>query len=406
MNMKRLLILLVIGVLASSFTMDKTKYLSVEALPGDGVFALLRRYGLDRNSCNHAHFYKINNLKNGAILQVGKTYQLPIMLFTFNGNTIRSSVGIEDWSIAKNIENYNDAMLKDGYRSTSFRADKVLWVPYHLLNCPQTDVPAISAETAPLNGELNLAVEASGNRRFPIFGKKHEHVPLKDNSMQGKVFYIESGHGGPDPGAMVTLKNGKTLCEDEYAYDVALRLVRNLVAHGATAYMITRDPNDGIRDEEYLQCDSDEVVWGNEPIPRSQKPRLFQRSDVINTLFDKHEKQGVKEQKLIVIHVDSRGKGAQTDLYFYYHSEDPPGKKLAQEMHRSMEHHYKKHRTGRGYTGTVTARDLHMLRETKVPSAYIELGNIRHPTDQQRIIVPKNRQLLADWLFEGLKGGY
>ncbi len=401
--MFRLIILLFCTTLITSFSVDKPKYLSTEALPGDGVFSMLRRYGLDRNSCNHNQFYKLNDMKNGSGLKVGKSYYLPIQIYTFNGKTIRSSIGINDWTTAKNIENYNEAMLKDGYRQSSFKTDKVLWVPYHLLNCPDEDVPAPSAEAAPVNGEVNLAVEPSGNRRFPIFGKKHEHVPLKDNSLRGKVYYIESGHGGPDPGAMVTLKNKKTLCEDEYAYDVALRLVRNLVAHGATAYMITRDPDDGIRDDEYLQCDSDEVVWGNEAIPRSHKPRLFQRSDVINELYDKHEKQGVQDQKLIVIHVDSRGKGAQTDLYFYYHSEDPAGKKLALDLHKSMEFHYKKYRNGRGYDGTVSARDLHMLRETKVPSAYIELGNIRHPTDQQRIILPKNRQLLADWLLEGLK---
>ncbi|MBI5917499.1 MAG: N-acetylmuramoyl-L-alanine amidase [Bacteroidetes bacterium] len=235
-----------------------------------------------------------------------------------------------------------------------------------------------------------------------MFGKKYEHVPLKDNALMGKVYFIESGHGGPDPGAMAKV-GGHTVCEDEYAYDVALRLVRKLVEHGATAYMITRDQNDGIRDEQYLKCDSDEVVWGNERIFRGQKSRLFQRSDAINELYDKHKKQGVTTQKLIVIHVDSRAKGEQTDLFFYYHPDDPDGKKLATEMHNSMEANYKKVNKNRGYTGTVTARDLHMLREAKVPSAYIELGNIKHPTDQKRLFLASNRQLLADWLFEGLK---
>jgi N-acetylmuramoyl-L-alanine amidase len=374
--------------------------LQTEALPGDGVFSILRRYDLDRNSCNHSEFYKLNKLKNGASLQVGKSYYLPILIYTFNGKTIRSSVGIKDWNTAKNIETYNDNMLKDGYRSESFKKDKVLWVPYHLLKCPDEDVPA--PDDPEENGEVNLAVASSGSRIFPIFGKKYQHVPLKSSSLKGKVYYIESGHGGPDPGAMASL--GKhTLCEDEYAYDVALRLVRILVAHGATAYMITRDPDDGIRDAQYLDCDSDEVVWGNEPIKYKHKPRLFQRSDVINDLFEKHKKQGVTEQKLIVIHVDSRGKREQTDLYFYYHPDDKAGEKLALDMHKSMERHYKKYRNGRGYDGTVTPRDLHMLRETNVPSAYIEIGNIRHPVDQQRIIHSSNRQLLADWLFEGLK---
>jgi len=399
--MVRSLFYIVVAYLATvSFSIEGSDYFKTNALPGDGVYSLLRRYGLDRNSCNLPQFYKLNKLKKGTQLKVGKAYYLPIQIYTFNGKTIRSSIGISDWATAKIIEEYNEMMFKDGYRKTSFKEDKELWVPYHLLNCPTEDIPSGSKEAE--NGEVNLAVESAGSRIFPIFGKSYEHVPLISNSLRGKVYYIESGHGGPDPGAMTKLGN-HTLCEDEYAYDVALRLVRNLVANGATAYMITRDPNDGIRDVNYLDCDTDEIVWGNEAIPAKHKPRLFQRSDVINELFEKHKKQGVTEQKLIVIHVDSRGKRDQTDLFFYYHSEDPEGKKLARALHRSVEENYKKYRGGRGYDGTISSRDLHMLRETKVPSAYIELGNIRQSLDQKRIIEPSNRQLLANWLFEGLQ---
>lgn len=397
----RLIFLLVFACATLAVAANEPKFFKTNALPGDGVYSLLRRYNLDRNSCNHQQFYKINRLKNDAQLKVGKNYFLPILIYPYNGKTIRSSIGIDDWETAKNIELYNERMFQDGYREKSFKDDKILWVPYHFLNCPDVDVPPVN-ESAPENGEINLAVEPSGSRIFPIFGKKYEYVPLRSDELRGKVYYIESGHGGPDPGAMVT-KDKHLMCEDEYAYDVALRLVKNLVAYGATAYMITRDPNDGIRDDEYLECDYDEVVWGNEPIFRGQKPRLFQRSDVINELYDKHVKQGVAEQQLIIIHVDSRGKREQTDLYFYFFPGDEAGKKLATKMHNSMKKHYDKYRSGRGYFGTVTSRDLHMLRETKVPSAYIEMGNIRNTTDQKRLMVPKNRQLLADWLFEGLR---
>ncbi len=402
MNFFKLIAVLIFAQLSISLTAGEATYHKATALPGDGVYSLLRRYKLDAHSCNHSKFYDINNLKNGSPLKIGVKYQLPILVYKYNGKTIRSSVGIDDWNTAKEIEKYNDSMLQDGYREKSFKKDKILWVPYHLLNCPIDDIPIIEEKPSKIISQTNgLATKPVSGRNFPIFGKKYAYTPLKSQKLLGKVFYIESGHGGPDPGAIA--KKGKhQLCEDEYAYDVSLRLVRNLIAHGATAYMITRDPNDGIRDIEYLDCDNDEVTWGNLVVPSPQKPRLFQRSDAINELFDKHQKQGVKEQKLIVIHVDSRGKGNQTDLYFYYHPDDPNGKKLATKMHKSMEANYKKYRKGRGYDGSVTSRDLHMLRETKVTSAYIEIGNIRHPTDQQRIIVPRNRQLLADWLFQGL----
>ncbi len=403
--MTRLLSLFILVLLAGAHRPPvEPDFYKTKALPGDGVFSMLRRYNLDRNSCNISKFYALNDLKKGTSLKVGNTYQLPIFIYYFDGKSIRSSVGIKDWETAKLIEAYNESMLKDGYRNDSFKKDKLLWVPYHLLKCPDSDIKKPTLDETASNGEVNLAVEASGNRRFPIFGKKYEHVPLKNSSLAGKVFYIESGHGGPDPGAVAKV-GSHVVCEDEYAYDVALRVVRKLTEHGATAYMITRDRNDGIRDAQYLVCDKDEVVWGNESIFRGQKPRLFQRSDVINELYEKHRKQGVKDenQKLIVIHVDSRGKREQTDLFFYYHPDDKKGKALANSMHEKMEAGYKKVNKKRGYDGTVTARDLHMLRETKVPSAYIELGNIKHPTDQKRLFLAANRQIIAEWLFEGMK---
>ena len=403
MNILRSTYILLFTILTLSAHLDKNTYYEVKAQPGDGVYSLLRRYGLDANSCNHSKFYEINDLKNGSMLTVGKTYAMPILIYTFNGKTIRSSVGINDWNTAKAIENYNDAMLADGYRTKSFKKDKVLWVPYHLLHCPTMDIPIV--EEKPSEKEIKkttLANAPAKGRNFPIFGKKYEHTPLKSNALSGKVFYIVSGHGGPDPGA-IARKGKHRLCEDEYAYDVSLRLVRNLISHGATAYMIVRDPDDGIRDSEYLKCDTDEVVWGDYKIPFPQKTRLFQRSNAVNELYEKHKKQGVKEQKLIAIHVDSRNKREQIDLFFYHHPGDPAGKKLATAMHKSMSANYKKYRKGRGYNGSVTSRDLHMLRETKMTSAYVEIGNILHSTDQKRIIIPRNRQLIANWLFEGIK---
>lgn len=378
-------------------------YHKVPALPGDGVYSLLRRYQLERHSCNHAEFYRINNLKKNAALQVGKYYQIPVLLYTFNGNTIRSSIGVDDWNLAKSIEAYNEKMLGEGLLKESFKSSKVLWVPFHLLNCPAADMQeeAPTASRATEEGELDLATAGAGSRRFPIFGKDFEYVPLQDNKLAGKVYYIVAGHGGPDPGAMGKRSN-HSLCEDEYAYDVGLRLARILLSHGATTYIIVRDPNDGIRGGQFLNCDEDEVVWGNKKIPYDQKQRLFQRSDMINELYEKHKKQGVTTQVTIEIHVDSRSKREQTDLFFYYHPSSTSSKNLATRMQETMKKKYKQYRSSGQYYGTVSSRDLHTLRETKTTSVYVELGNIRNSFDQQRIVIESNRQALANWLYEGL----
>ena len=383
----------------------------VAARRGDGVLALLRRYELDRHSCNLNQFYDLNKLSRTAGLIEGRLYFLPITLWQYNGKSIRSTIGINDWTQAVRIQKFNERMLDQKLRNKTFQSSKILWVPYHELQCPEEISPAsapVAAEpaTAPeplLPEESDEAVVKKGPRYFPIFGEKWAYTPLKSNKLKGQVFYISTGHGGPDPGAM-SRKGNFSLCEDEYAYDVGLRLVRHLVAYGATTYMINRDPNDGIRSGERLACDNDEVLWGNVRMVRQQKPRLFQRSDIINDLYDRHAKQGITVQKALYIHVDSRNQKEQTDVFFYYFPGDEAARKMALGLHGILRNKYAKYQGKNRYSGSVTSRDLHMLRETKTQSVYVELANIKNPYDQKRILLESNREALARWLFEGMVG--
>ncbi len=389
------------------------EFFKVKAEAGDGIYSLLRRYQLINFSCNFDKFYNLNRLKRNSKLIAGKEYFLPIMLYTFDGKTIRSTIGIDDWDLAIKIRDYNDNMVSLKLREESYQQSKILWVPYHQLNCPEEaleiEVPETEeTEDEDVTGEAPNYSTAelerarkSGKRIFPIFGPDFEYTPLKSNRLRGKVFYIVGGHGGPDPGA-IGKRSGYRLCEDEYAYDVALRLCRNLIAHGATAYMINRDDSDGIRTDQILKCDTDERLWGDIKMVRHHKTRLFQRSDIVNDLYQKHRFQGVTDQKAIMIHVDSRGKRERTDVYFYYHPDSDESRKVAVKLQKKMQEKYRQVQKNRSYYGSVTGRDLHMLREIKPLAVYVELGNITNPVDQQRIVIPRNRQLIADWLFEGL----
>lgn len=369
---------------------DSPRFHQAKAKKGDGVYSLLRRYQLLDSPCNLERFYEINELKNNASLSVGKTYLLPILLYTYNKRSIRSTIGIDDWDLAIRIQSFNRDMLTAGYRKKDYINDLVLWVPFNEMYCSDE---ALS--------ETKEKPSSPKDRHFPIFGKKHSKVPLINKSLEGRIFYIVAGHGGPDPGAVGKMGRAK-LCEDEYAYDVALRLTRELVARGALAYMITRDVNDGIRDSKILKNDTDETVWGNYKIPFSQKARLFQRSDVVNKLYDKNLALGYKDQRLIAIHVDSRSKREQTDVYFYHFPGSKEGKKIAGNIQSTFDNMYKKYQKNRGYRGTVTGRDLHMLREPKCTSVYVELGNIANSFDRKRFLISRNRQLLAEWLMAGL----
>ncbi len=408
------LIVISFFLLLSTFTLSaqKIEYLQVVARPGDDVESLLMLYKLDKHACNLTSFYKINELAKNQYLYANQVYFLPIRVFKYDGNSIRSTLGINNWDKAKRIQSYNETVLKSKLRLTDYVSSKILWVPLHELDCQAANVPTKTElaekpkeKEKPTTSVIDRVTPqtAKGNRVFPIFGKKFQHIPLESTKLKGSIYYIVGGHGGPDPGA-IGWEGQYKLCEDEYAYDVALRLARQLISHGATVYIITRDPNDGIRTNKYLGCDNDEYCWGNLKMPLNQKERLTQRSGAIRELYEKNKKRGVTYQRAIMIHVDSRNKTERTDLFFYYPEVDPGGVslKMAKTLQNTIKQKYDTYQKNRGYNGTITSRDLHMLRETEVPSVYIELGNIRNKADQKRIILDVNRQALAKWLMEGL----
>ncbi|MFV0346177.1 MAG: N-acetylmuramoyl-L-alanine amidase [Bacteroidales bacterium] len=311
------------------------------AKEGDGIYSILRRNNLKPVEYSKA-FIELNksNLGKNNSLYVGRKYKLP------NAKTSSSS---------------------------------------------STSSSASSSSSKKGTGVI---------RSYDIFGSKYKNIEIMDNSLKGAVYYLVSGHGGPDPGAMGKY-NGSSMCEDEYAYDVTLRLGRELISHGAAVYIITRDRNDGIRDEAILPCDKDEYCYPNLTIPRNHVKRLKQRANAVNNLYNKN-KSKYSYQRVIMIHVDSRSTGQNADVFFYYANGSTKGRKLCLNLQRTFNAKYDKHQPGRGYHGTVSKRGLYMLKNTTPVASYIELANINHKRDQQRLVLENNRQALANWLADGL----
>lgn len=239
--------------------------------------------------------------------------------------------------------------------------------------------------------------------RERLFGKKLADVTVTSNRLQGACFYVVSGHGGPDPGAIG--KIGKVeLHEDEYAYDVALRLARNLMQEGAEVHIIIQDAKDGIRDSRYLSNSKRETCMGD-AIPLNQVARLQQRCTKINELYRK-DRRKYKYCRAIFLHVDSRSRSAQTDVFFYHAPKSVSGKKLAVTMKETFESKYDKHQPNRGFEGTVSSRNLYVLLQAAPVSVFVEQGNIQNTFDQRRFVISSNRQALAKWMTEGFIADY
>lgn len=383
-------------------------YVNTKLAKGEGALALLRRYDLDRYSCNITEFYKINKLNNGDPLLLNKDYKIPIRIYKYDGKSIRTTIKNFDLAKALEVESYNKELIQKKIKVQYFVSDKILWIPHHIYTCgsekqnlpPQVmNPPELKPAEVKENNTTEVLTGLNKVTNIPLFGAAYQDVPLINDKLRGQVFYIKSGHGGPDPGAMV--KIGENICcEDEYAYDVALRLGRKIIQHGGIVHFIVYDPDDGIRSEEFLQCDKDDLHAGKLAIPLNQIKRLRTRVSIINNLYNKYKKQGIKEQRFISIHVDSRTQGLELDVHFYYADGSKKGLELATNTQAVFEQKYAA-QSNRKYTGTVKNRDLYVLKYSSPPAIFVELGNIQNENDQKRFLKPENRQLMADWLFEG-----
>ncbi|MBC7885304.1 MAG: N-acetylmuramoyl-L-alanine amidase [Saprospiraceae bacterium] len=409
--------------ISSALIAKDATYYSAKVKDGENIPGFLNRHNLSPHVCNIDLFCDINKIKNRNVIIARKEYLLPVKLYKFNGKSIRSTLGIKDKEVAKRIELFNTKLVSLGIKPNTKSGNDFLWVPLEEFDCKsksdtkeivsekEVTIKKSDVEISPVENtkENNINISVTRLKRIgikeikvPLMGPGYELVNIEDFTLEGQVYYIISGHGGPDPGAVCT-ECAHDLCEDEYAYDVSLRLARNLMQHGATVHMIVQDGNDGIRDDHYLKCDSDEKHMGLHTIPISQKKRLRDRASTVNTLYNKYKKSGVKIQKAIEIHVDSRSKEKRQDVFFYYNKNNAGSKKLANTVQEVFESKYSEHQKDRGYKGFVEDRCLYMVRCILPTNIFVELANIRNFDDQKRLLINTNRQALANWLFEGLR---
>ncbi len=362
------------------------------------------------------------------VVMKNKLYILLFLAFLFSGTTLwaqqkatpKAGEGISSFLLRHNRspKKYYDDFIE--LNKQKLGKNNVLKVGMTYVIPPVKKSTTASAKTtsAKNTGARNTASESAGTKQpsskakstkigttinEPLFGKQLANVKVTSNRLAGACFYVVSGHGGPDPGAIGKVGRYE-LHEDEYAYDIALRLARNLMQEGAEVHIIIQDAKDGIRDDSYLSNSKRETCMGD-AIPLNQVQRLQQRCDKINALYRKDRKNH-SYCRAIFIHVDSRSKGKQTDVFFYYSNKKGDSKRLANNMKDTFESKYGKHQPNRGFSGTVSGRNLYVLSHTTPASVFVELGNIQNAFDQRRLVINSNRQALAKWLMEGFLKDY
>ncbi|MCX6155559.1 MAG: N-acetylmuramoyl-L-alanine amidase [Candidatus Kapabacteria bacterium] len=423
-------------ILNNSLLSAPSRYVQVKAKAGDAISKLLVKYKLPADDFYSEKFVELNenNLdKNNGLIK-GKIYNLPIKILKMSPKGVATTLKTKNKEKVITVEDYNKLLEKIGLKPKGKGLKTELWIP--LKQVQVQSEPVVTEIIAPkkksykkeiltdnsdeksnegLIDNENISEHKSSKKQkkskigkenlpkngiYPIFGKELEKVIPISSALKGNIYYLISGHGGPDPGAIGN-RSGHDLWEHEYAYDVILRLGRKIIENGGQVYFIVQDAEDGIRDGQYLIGNGSEKLLNGDSISEVQKIRLRQRTNLINNLVQKN-KARAKSQQAVEIHLDSRITNERIDIFFYFKQGNDRGESLANTLQKVVKIKYDKNQPGRGYHGTVTTRNLFMLRETSLPFVFIELGNIKNPNDQYRFVDKNNRQAIGNWLCDGL----
>lgn len=347
---------------------------------GDSLWDIANTYNIAIDDLN-----KWNNF-NGSAIYPGQEIQLyPWTIDNFEYETASPPVMMASYKEripVKSLEEYRN------YR------EKQSTQPSHSYSESRLDDPVLNYRQArDILADLNRSIESE---------KK------LSNTLAGYTIVIDPGHGGLDPGTIVSSVdgNGKTvyIVEDEYAYDISLRTYRLLKLHGANVTLTIISPNHQIRSSENpsktfvnmknevynmasLNKKKDFSSW---PVGTSEG--LRKRVEIAENAF-----RGADKNKTlyISIHADNNPDMGQGSIVLYS-SEEEENLTESQELAESLVPNL-------GASSTMKRQSLAVLRNNPAyAEVLIEIRNLYYPGNSWAIRYEKLRQQDAEFITKGL----
>ncbi|MCY3789226.1 MAG: LysM peptidoglycan-binding domain-containing protein, partial [Gemmatimonadetes bacterium] len=168
-------------------------------------------------------------------------------------------------------------------------------------------------------------------RLWREFEHKVGRMGRLSSRLEGWHIVLDPGHGGLDPGAIVSARdgNGKRLyvVEDEYVFDIALRVYVLARLHGAQVTMTLLSPNHLIRQSEpptqtFVHEKNEVYNWAayNQTNKLSAWPRGSNLETRVRIARQAFVKAPRGRRIFVSLHADSEPKAPEVPLVLYYKS--------------------------------------------------------------------------------------
>jgi N-acetylmuramoyl-L-alanine amidase len=182
-----------------------------------------------------------------------------------------------------------------------------------------------------------------------------------------KLFVIDAGHGGSDPGAQFKDTN-ETLNEKDFNLDVAKRIAKALSDAGA-AVIMTRE------DDTFIE--------------------LYARPEIANKAVSHF---------FISVHFNSNVvANSASGTMTFYHRDDPDARALAECIHAEIVAVTGLPDLGVRSDTTIYQNGFAVLRHSKMPAVLLEIAFINNAVDREAMKNPEFLQRVADAVVKGIR---
>lgn len=327
---------------------------------GDALWEIARAYGMSIQELRDLNGMTTDRIYAGQELKVSSTGAGRYEIYTVKaGDHLTQIARLHQMSVAelKKVNGLRRQVIHPGEQLKvrpllgGDSSTPVVEAPRELLPADLTRMPLLPSENGPYyytrpdapqqpskgyfenHPASPLENYRQARRLFDAFSAAVDSLERLSDDLEGWHVVLDPGHGGLDPGAVVASPDddGRSLyvVEDEYMYDVALRVFVLLRLHGARVTLTVLSPNHLIRNvapPSRTFVNQKNEVYNSQTINRSDNLRAWPRGGNLNQRVriarEALAKAPVGKRLFLSFHGDIDPHSPEAPLVLYYQSKD------------------------------------------------------------------------------------